>query len=203
MSLASGTGAALVLSTGVADSVTSEVPLDPVLTLGLVTLGFIALGWLVGPSLGNALFYLVKSKYKAPMTVVSSSHILVGSVVKSKNSVLTMGFFYRRRASSLRGSKRIALILPMTRQATQVCITFCPSAHTFRVADSYYSSRLLRRKNLKRCWLSTMAEGPAGIQQEAHHFHIISECGVHPLGSMAEGCRDQGELGETGLATMP
>lgn len=71
MSLATGTGAAIVLSTGVADSVTSEVPLDPVLTLGLVTLGFIALGWLVGPSLGNALFYLVKSKYKAPMMVVS------------------------------------------------------------------------------------------------------------------------------------
>lgn len=76
MSLATGTGAAIVLSTGVADSVTSEVPLDPVLTLGLVTLGFIALGWLVGPSLGNALFYLVKSKYKAPMMVVSLSDSL-------------------------------------------------------------------------------------------------------------------------------
>lgn len=73
MSLAGGTGAAVVLSTGVADPLTSEVPLDPVLTLGLVTLGFIALGWLVGPSFGNALFYLAKSKYKAPMTVVCDS----------------------------------------------------------------------------------------------------------------------------------
>lgn len=70
MSLVGGTAATAVLSSGVADSLTSEVPLDPFLTLGLVTLGFIALGWLVGPSLGNALFYLAKSKYKAPMTVV-------------------------------------------------------------------------------------------------------------------------------------
>lgn len=77
MSLASGTGAAIVLSTGVADGLTGEVPLDPVLTLGLVTLGFIALGWLVGPSLGNSLFYLVKSQYKAPMTVVSISRFPV------------------------------------------------------------------------------------------------------------------------------
>ncbi|CAN8099664.1 unnamed protein product [Discula destructiva] len=69
MSLATGTGAAVLLSTGVADPITSTVPLDPVMTLGLVTLGFIALGWLLGPSLGNALFYLVKSKYKVPMTV--------------------------------------------------------------------------------------------------------------------------------------
>lgn len=77
MSLLTGTGAAILLGTGVADSVTSEIPLDPVLTLGLVTLGFIALGWLVGPSFGNAFFYLAKSKYKAPMTVVSGFFFLI------------------------------------------------------------------------------------------------------------------------------
>lgn len=82
MSLVGGTAATAVLSSGVADSLTSEVPLDPFLTLGLVTLGFIALGWLVGPSLGNALFYLAKSKYKAPMTVVCDTSLFFTSVWK-------------------------------------------------------------------------------------------------------------------------
>ncbi|PSR92265.1 mitochondrial import protein Pam17-domain-containing protein [Coniella lustricola] len=72
LSLASGTGGAILLSTGVADSLTSQIPLDPFLTLGLMTLGFIGLGWLAGPSLGNTVFYLLKRKYKLPMTVKES-----------------------------------------------------------------------------------------------------------------------------------
>lgn len=81
LSLGSGTAAAVLLSTGVADPLTGEVPLDPMMTLGLVTFAFIALGWLVGPSLGNSLFYLAKSKFKAPMTVVSDD-FAVGACVK-------------------------------------------------------------------------------------------------------------------------
>lgn len=72
MSLASGAGGAVVLSTGVADGLTNQIPLDPVLTLGLFTFGFVALGWLAGPSLGSAVFYLINRKYKVPMTVVST-----------------------------------------------------------------------------------------------------------------------------------
>ncbi|KAJ4417687.1 TIM23 complex component [Gnomoniopsis sp. IMI 355080] len=110
MSLASGTGAAIILSTGVADSVTSEVPLDPVLTLGLVTLGFIALGWLVGPSLGNALFYLVKSKYKAPMTVKESqffARIKKNRVDPSNDSTGNpVPDFYGEKISSVAGYRQ-------------------------------------------------------------------------------------------------
>lgn len=71
LSLASGAGGALVLSTGAADPLTSQVPLDPIMTMGLITIGCVALGWLAGPSLGSAVFYLIRRKYKVPMTVVS------------------------------------------------------------------------------------------------------------------------------------
>lgn len=77
MSLGSGAAGAVVLGSGAADSLTNQIPLDPILTLGLITLGCTAMGWVVGPSLGNAVFYLIKHKYKAPMTVVSSSSVLV------------------------------------------------------------------------------------------------------------------------------
>lgn len=77
MSLLSGTGGAMVLSTGLADPLTSQVPLDPVMTLGLMTMGFIALGWLAGPTLGSTVFYLMKRKYKGPMTLVSAASLFM------------------------------------------------------------------------------------------------------------------------------
>lgn len=61
----------MLLSTGAADPLTSQVPLDPIMTMGLMTIGFVALGWLAGPSLGSAVFYLINRRYKVPMTVVS------------------------------------------------------------------------------------------------------------------------------------
>lgn len=73
MSVGFGAAGALVLGSGAADALTGQIPLDPILTLGLITLGCTAMGWVVGPSLGNAVFYLIKHKYKAPMTVVRRS----------------------------------------------------------------------------------------------------------------------------------
>lgn len=46
---------------------TSQVPLDPFLTLGLMTFGAAALGWLVGPTIGNQLFYVFKRQYRTQM----------------------------------------------------------------------------------------------------------------------------------------
>lgn len=77
MSLGCGAAGAVVLGSGAADALTGQIPLDPILTLGLITLGCTAMGWVVGPSLGNAVFYLIKRKYKAPMTVVSRSIALL------------------------------------------------------------------------------------------------------------------------------
>jgi len=70
--LASGSSGALVLSSGMADSVVGQIPLDPLITLGLMTMSFAALGWLVGPSLGTAVFNALKSKYKGPMAIKES-----------------------------------------------------------------------------------------------------------------------------------
>lgn len=80
MSVGFGAAGAVVLGSGAADALTGQIPLDPILTLGLITLGCTAMGWVVGPSVGNAVFYLIKRKYKAPMTVVSRSVLLCPSV---------------------------------------------------------------------------------------------------------------------------
>ena len=69
---AGGTAGALFLSSGVADPVVNTIPLDPFVTLGLMTFGFAALGWLIGPSLGSAIFYALNRKHRAQMTLVGS-----------------------------------------------------------------------------------------------------------------------------------
>lgn len=66
-----GTVGALFLSTGAADAMVNQIPLDPFVTLGLMTFGFAALGWLAGPSMGSVVFYALNSKYRAQMTLVS------------------------------------------------------------------------------------------------------------------------------------
>jgi import inner membrane translocase subunit TIM23 len=40
------------------------VPLDPIFTLGGLTIIFAAAGWLVGPSLGAQVFYLLNRQLK-------------------------------------------------------------------------------------------------------------------------------------------
>lgn len=46
-----------------------SIPLDPFITLGLMTMGSAALGWLAGPSLGSAIFYTLKRGVKQPMAI--------------------------------------------------------------------------------------------------------------------------------------
>ncbi|KAL2759027.1 hypothetical protein ACRALDRAFT_1028978 [Sodiomyces alcalophilus JCM 7366] len=67
--LASGTGGAIFLSTGAADPVLSQIPLDPFITLGMMVLGFSALGWLAGPSLGSAVFNMLNRQWKRQITM--------------------------------------------------------------------------------------------------------------------------------------
>jgi mitochondrial import inner membrane translocase subunit TIM23 len=43
------------------------IPMDPIFSLGLLTLACSGLGWLAGPSLGSALFHLVRRGVKRPM----------------------------------------------------------------------------------------------------------------------------------------
>lgn len=62
----------MFLSTGSADWAVNQIPLDPFVTLGLMTFGFAALGWLVGPVLGSQIFYLLNRKYKSQMALKES-----------------------------------------------------------------------------------------------------------------------------------
>lgn len=64
--LGAGAGGAL-LSTGLAEPLVVQVPLDPFISLGLMTLACAAMGWLVGPSLGSQAFYLVNRRLKPQM----------------------------------------------------------------------------------------------------------------------------------------
>lgn len=110
MSLASGSAGAMVLSTGVADALTSQAPLDPFMTMGLMTLGCVALGWLAGPSLGSAVFYLFNRKYKLPMTVKESqffARIKKNRVDPSNSSTGNpVPDFYGEKISSVAGYRQ-------------------------------------------------------------------------------------------------
>lgn len=53
-----------ILSTGLAEPLVAQVPLDPIYTLGGLTLVVAAAGWLVGPTLGGQVFYLINRSLK-------------------------------------------------------------------------------------------------------------------------------------------
>ncbi|GAO13202.1 hypothetical protein UVI_02025520 [Ustilaginoidea virens] len=62
-----GAGGAVLLSTGLAEPVVMQIPLDPFVTLGLMTLACAGMGWLAGPSIGNQVFYLMNHRFKTQM----------------------------------------------------------------------------------------------------------------------------------------
>ena len=65
--LLGGAAGAILLSTGMAEPLVMQIPLDPFVTLGLMTLACAGMGWLGGPSIGNQVFYLLNHRYKAQM----------------------------------------------------------------------------------------------------------------------------------------
>ncbi|KAK4132053.1 Pam17-domain-containing protein [Trichocladium antarcticum] len=108
--LGSGSAGAIVLSTGLADPVMGQVPLDPFITLGLITMSCAALGWLMGPSLGAAVFNAFKSKYKGPMATKESeffARIKKHRVDPSASSVRNpVPDFYGEKISSVAGYRQ-------------------------------------------------------------------------------------------------
>ncbi|CCE26752.1 uncharacterized protein CPUR_00221 [Claviceps purpurea 20.1] len=62
-----GGAGAVFLSTGLAEPLVMQVPLDPFVSLGLMTMACGGLGWLVGPSIGNQAFYLMNRRLKTQM----------------------------------------------------------------------------------------------------------------------------------------
>ncbi|KKA29662.1 hypothetical protein TD95_002813 [Thielaviopsis punctulata] len=55
--LAAGSSGAVALANGLGGELMAQVPLDPMITMGLVTSSAASLGWLMGPSVGSRVFY--------------------------------------------------------------------------------------------------------------------------------------------------
>lgn len=62
--LFSGALGAVVLATGVAEPLIAQIPLDPFLTLGLMTMAASGMGWLLGPTIGSTVFYTMNRGWK-------------------------------------------------------------------------------------------------------------------------------------------
>ncbi|KAL6886309.1 mitochondrial import protein Pam17 domain-containing protein [Trichoderma longibrachiatum] len=65
--LAGGAAGTVVLAEGFAEPLIAQVPLDPFFTLGIMTMACAGLGWLIGPTIGNQVFYLVNHRFKSQM----------------------------------------------------------------------------------------------------------------------------------------
>ncbi|OLN93214.1 Presequence translocated-associated motor subunit pam17, mitochondrial [Colletotrichum chlorophyti] len=103
-------GGAGVLASGVADSLVTQIPLDPFLTMGLMTMGFGALGWLAGPSIGSLVFYTLNSKWKNQMTVKEKEFFARIKKNRVDPSVSSVGNpvpdFYGEKISSVAGYRQ-------------------------------------------------------------------------------------------------
>ncbi|KAF6837238.1 presequence translocase-associated motor subunit [Colletotrichum musicola] len=107
---ASFVGGAGVLATGLADPLVSQVPLDPFITLGLMTFSFGALGWLAGPSVGSLVFYTLNKRWKNQMTVKEKEFFARIKKNRVDPSVSSVGNpvpdFYGEKISSVAGYRQ-------------------------------------------------------------------------------------------------
>ncbi|KAI9158160.1 Presequence translocated-associated motor subunit PAM17 [Paramyrothecium foliicola] len=62
-----GGAGAVLLAQGYAEPLVQQVPLDPFFTLGLMTFACAGLGWLIGPSIGSEIFYVINRRFKVQM----------------------------------------------------------------------------------------------------------------------------------------
>ncbi|KAL8415116.1 hypothetical protein RB594_006085 [Gaeumannomyces avenae] len=148
--LGGGTAGAMFLSTGTLDGLVSQLPLDPFITLGLMTFSFAALGWLIGPIIGTTVFYMFKRSIKKVMTkkeVQFFARVKKNRVDPSSASASNPGMFQESLTS--------------------------PRPQTPTIANLSSSSRLLRREDLERRRLPPVAQGPEGLQEEADHVHLV------------------------------
>ena len=54
------------------DAIVGQIPLDPFITLGLITFGCGGVGWLLGPIVGTGIFNMMNRKYVRQMAMVST-----------------------------------------------------------------------------------------------------------------------------------
>ncbi|KAK8049599.1 Presequence translocated-associated motor subunit pam17 [Apiospora phragmitis] len=87
-----------------------SIPLDPFITLGLMTMGSAALGWLAGPSLGSAIFYTLKRGVKQPMAMKEAEFFARIKKNRVDPSVSSVGNpvpdYYGEKISSVAGYRQ-------------------------------------------------------------------------------------------------
>ncbi|KAK3488472.1 Presequence translocated-associated motor subunit pam-17, mitochondrial [Neurospora crassa] len=107
--ITSGAGGA-VLSTGVADAMVAQVPLEPMFAVGLMTASFGALGWLMGPAMGGMVFNALKSKYRGQMEIKEGQFFARIKKHRVDPSASSMGNpvpdFYGEKISSVAGYRQ-------------------------------------------------------------------------------------------------
>jgi mitochondrial import inner membrane translocase subunit TIM23 len=163
----SGAAGAGVLASGIADPIVAQIPLEPFLTLGFMVMGFAALGWLVGPSIGSAAFNALNRQWKKQITLVwrylppdrePSDQQLTPWTQKE------IEFFARVKKNRVDPSASGA-----SNPGTTPLPQYPPNEH---IPLTLSSPRLLRREHLQRRRLPPVAEGPACLQQEAHSLRV-------------------------------
>jgi import inner membrane translocase subunit TIM23 len=60
--VAGSAGGAIALTSGVAEPLLTQVPLDPFITLGLMVVACGGMGWLLGPILGSQIFHVMNRR---------------------------------------------------------------------------------------------------------------------------------------------
>lgn len=65
--LLGGAAGTVFLAEGFAEPLIAQIPLDPFFTLGIMTMACAGMGWLIGPTLGNQVFYIVNRRFKTQM----------------------------------------------------------------------------------------------------------------------------------------
>ncbi|KAH7027589.1 Presequence translocated-associated motor subunit pam17 [Microdochium trichocladiopsis] len=107
-----GGGGAMLLVNQDLDWLLGKIPMDPFFSLGLITLSFAGLGWLAGPSLGNAIFYTLNSggHVKQSMAIKEAeffARIRKNRVDPASSSVQNpVPDFYGEKISSVAGYRR-------------------------------------------------------------------------------------------------
>jgi import inner membrane translocase subunit TIM23 len=56
------------------DAIVGQVPLDPYVTLGLITFSAGGLGWLLGPIVGTGIFNTMNGKHRIEMASVCATY---------------------------------------------------------------------------------------------------------------------------------
>ncbi|RYP60380.1 hypothetical protein DL769_008149 [Monosporascus sp. CRB-8-3] len=108
--LAGGAAGALLLVNQDLEWLVNNIPMDPFFSLGLLTLAFSGLGWLVGPVLGSTLFYLFRRGVKQPMAAKEAeffARIKKNRVDPTTSSVQNpVPDFYGEKISSVAGYRQ-------------------------------------------------------------------------------------------------